>query len=108
MILAKIAIKNVMANKKRSFLLGFVIFLSTLVLLLSNGAMNGVEKQVTKGYRYLQAADVIVIWDNLKKIGNEDTARLLFLTNTSFNPTLDDDNQKALTQLNNFLNEHFA
>ncbi len=106
LIVAKIALRNVIASKKRSFLIGLVIFLSTFILLISDAMMNGVERQILKGYDNLQASDVVVMWDSLKKVGNDDTTRLLFLTNNSFDPKKDAENKRATDKLNSYLDEH--
>ncbi len=56
----KIAIRNVIINRKRTVLLGIVIFLSSLLLFLTDATMNGVYTQTLRGYVNLQSGHVAV------------------------------------------------
>ena len=57
-IILKIAVRNIRQNRKRSFLIGLTIFISSFLLLLSDAALNGIEKQVLRGYIPLQSGEV--------------------------------------------------
>ena len=103
-IIAKIAFRNILKDKRRSIVLGFVIFISFYVLMNSNAFMNGVERQVLKGYKNLQTADVVVIWENHKKIKPTDPERFVSITKTvSFDVAKNAENKKALDRLAVFL-----
>ena len=54
----RIAVRNVLKARRRSLLVALTIFISTLLLFISNFTMNGVETQVLKGYVNLQSGDV--------------------------------------------------
>jgi putative ABC transport system permease protein len=71
----RIAIRNVIQNRKRSLLVGSTIFISTLVLFLSDFTMNGVETQVIKGYINLQSGEVNVVGPELKGKRMSDPAK---------------------------------
>lgn len=106
-IVAKIALRNILLNKKRSLLIGVAIFLASFLLLFSNAIMNGVIIQVAKGLINIQSGNVAVVWENLKKISNTDATRLLFVANdSSFDVDKDAQNKEALTRLNSFLTDH--
>lgn len=77
-IILKIAIRNIRQNPKRSCLIGLTIFISSFLLLLSNAAMNGIEKQVLRGYITLQAGEVAVIWESLKEVNPLDPGKFLY------------------------------
>jgi putative ABC transport system permease protein len=103
LILLRIAFRNVIANRKRSFLIGLVIFISSFIMLASNALMNGAEKQILKGYYNLQAADVVVVWEALHKVSASDTTRLLFLRNNTFDPEQQAANAAATDALQAFM-----
>jgi ABC-type lipoprotein release transport system permease subunit len=90
-ILLKIAVRNIRQNRKRSCLIGLTIFISSFLLLLSNAAFNGIERQVLRGYITLQSGEVAVIWKGLKEVSPMDPGK--FLYDLSFQ--VDDDEQEA-------------
>lgn len=103
-IILKIAIRNIRQNQKRSCLIGLTIFISSFLLLLSNAAMNGIEKQVLRGYITLQTGEVAVIWARLKEVSPMDPGK--FLYDISFQ--VDDEeqetaNRRAIERLADYL-----
>lgn len=104
-IMAKIAFRNIVADRKRAFLIGVAIFISSFLLFLTNTTMNGTESQVLRGYINLQAGQVAVVWKDLKKVSNMDPGK--FIGNAaSFDITEDNANRRAIARLINFLNEN--
>jgi ABC-type lipoprotein release transport system permease subunit len=66
--------------------------------------MNGIEKQVLRGYITLQAGDVAVIWDSLKEVSPLDPGKFLY----DFSFSVDDEeqeaeNQRAMAKLRDYL-----
>jgi putative ABC transport system permease protein len=105
-IIFKIALRNVVANRRRSFLIGFVIFLASFLLIMANALSNGVDTQVGKSYFNIQAADAIAIWENAKRIDTHDASRLMFMQPNSFDMGKDAQNQKAIAAMNSFIEAH--
>ena len=105
-ISVKLAMRNVFANKRRSLLMGVVIFLTSFLLLAVNAMANGSGELVTKNYNNLQAADVIAIWENTKKESLQDGARLLFMQPNGFEFAKDAENKQAQERLAAFLKQH--
>lgn len=71
---------------------------------MSNAALNGIEKQVLRGYITLQSGEVAVIWKGLKEVSPMDPGK--FLYDISFQ--VDDDeqdveNRRALAKLGEYL-----
>lgn len=62
----RIALRNVLKSRKRSLLVASTIFISTLLLFLSDFTMNGVETQVLKGYVNLQSGDAAMVGPEIK------------------------------------------
>ncbi len=103
----KIAFRNVIANKRRSLLLGLAVFVSSFLLLFSSAALNGVKEQVSKGYMNLQSGDTIVLWEDHKKLSNSLPGRFIDTGNTvSFNIDKEEENLEAIERLDTFLDEN--
>ncbi len=108
LILLRIAFRNILMNKKRAFMIGFAIFISSFLLLVSNAFMNGANKQVMRGYLNIQSGDVSVVWAGLKNIKNNDASRLLFTAakNISFDIAKDKENRQSISELNKFVQKN--
>lgn len=105
-IILKIAFRNVLKNKRRSILIGLAVFICSFLLLLSNAAMNGVERQILRGYLNLQTAHVVVIWENLKMINPSESSRFVnVFENHSFDVDKDTANKAALKRLKAYLDK---
>ena len=102
MLIIKIALRNLAMNKWRSLLIGFALFTSSFLLLISNAAMNGVEDQVIRSYVHFQPGHVAVMWSGMKEISAKDASRFLHKL-VSYNPELGTDNLEAIAQLEQFL-----
>lgn len=102
-MITKIAIRNIVANRRRSFLIGFVIFIAAFLLLTANAFVNGVGYQVNKAYSQLQAGDVIVGWERLRNMEKTDATRLLFMGDNSFEVKNETENRQAMENLQRFL-----
>lgn len=100
--LIRIALRNVWAQKRRNALVGLAVMVSALLLLLSDAVMNGVTRQVLKGYLNLQSGHVAVVWAEMKNVKTNDAAR--FLTKLkSFDPIQADANRQAVRRLQEFI-----
>ncbi|MTI96795.1 MAG: FtsX-like permease family protein [Firmicutes bacterium] len=75
MIILKIALRNVLQNKRRSLLIGLTLFIISFMLLTSNAAMNGVENQVISGYVNYQSGHVAVLWSEMKDVNTSEPTR---------------------------------
>lgn len=103
-IILKLAWRNIRQNQKRSCLIGLTIFISSFLLLLSNAAMNGIEKQVLRGYITLQSGEVAVIWESLKEVNPLDPGK--FLYDLSFSVADEEQeaaNRRAIGRLQEYL-----
>ncbi|MDQ0059014.1 ABC transporter permease [Paenibacillus harenae] len=105
-MITKIAIRNIIANRRRSFLIGFVIFVAAFLLLIANAFVNGVGFQVNKAYSQLQAGDVIVGWESLEKMEKTDATRLLFMGANSFDVKKETENRQTMDVLKGFLDQN--
>lgn len=106
-VILKIALRNILMNRKRSLLIGFAIFCSSFLLFASNATMNGVEKQVLRGYLNLQSGEVAVMWEELKKTDHNEPQRFInVFESNSFDVQKNNLNKKALSRLQSFLNEN--
>lgn len=101
----RIAFRNVLLQRKRSLLIGFAVMLSALLLLLADVIMNGVDRQVVKGYVYLQAGHVTVLWEDMKDVDSMDSARFMYKLAT-FDPAKKGANGRALDRLAEFVQLH--
>lgn len=101
-IILKIAMRNIWQNRKRSCLIGLTICVSSFLLLISNAALNGIEKQVLRGYINLQSGEVAVIWEELKTVNPMDPGK--FLYDISFQVDKEEqENRQALAKLEEYL-----
>ena len=100
--LIRIALRNVWAQKRRNSLIGLAVMVSALLLLLSDAVMNGVTRQVLRGYLNLQSGHVAVVWSEMKTVKPNDAAR--FLTKLkSFDPAQAEANRQATQRLKQYL-----
>jgi putative ABC transport system permease protein len=108
-VLLKIALRNILANHRRSLLIGLAIFISTFLLLSSNSIMNGVARQTLRGYINIQTGHVAVMWEKLHRTDPNDLSRFINLFETnSFEVEKAALNQKSLDGLARFLREHHS
>lgn len=100
--LIRIALRNVWAQRRRNSLIGLAVMVSALLLLLSDAVMNGVTRQVLRGYLNLQSGHVAVVWSEMKTVKPDDAAR--FLTKLkSFDPAQAEANRQATRRLQQYL-----
>jgi putative ABC transport system permease protein len=99
----KIALRNVVQNKRRSLLIGVAIFFSCFILLFSGAVFNGVERQIYKSYKTFQSGDIVIIWENLKDV---DKSNYLRLFQSKFDYKKDDLNEKSIDLVNLYINRH--
>lgn len=107
-IIAKIALRNIILNKRKSVLIGFTLFFSTFILLFSSSAINGIQSQVTNGYVNIQTGDVIVMWKSLKEeTAKSDPGRFVNPIEThSFIPSEEVQNERAVQVMETYLVDH--
>ncbi len=101
----KIAFRNIVADRKRALLIGTAIFISLLILFLTNSSMNGIEKQVLRSYINLQSGDVAVMWKDLYNVSGMDAGKFLG-DSATFDIKKDSTNKKAIERLKLFLDEN--
>jgi hypothetical protein len=58
-VLCRIALRNLARNLGRSFVVGFAIFLSALLLLAGSAAFNGAEEQTLRSYMDITAGPLL-------------------------------------------------
>jgi ABC-type lipoprotein release transport system permease subunit len=97
LILIKIALRNVLKNKRRTLLIGLSIFISSLIFLAGNAMTNGAEKQIMKGYVNYQTGHVVVFWENVKEISPDRPERLF---GSRYDVKKDAENRRALANFN--------
>lgn len=102
-VLAKIAFRNILKNRKRAFLIGIPIFISCTLYLVASSTVNAAEAQILKGYVNYQAGHVVVFWQSVKDISPDDPSRLW---NSWFDMKRDTDNRASLSALDAFLEEN--
>jgi putative ABC transport system permease protein len=102
-VLIKIALRNVIKNKRRSLLIGLAIFISCFILLVSNAVGNGTAEAILSEYYYQQAGDVVLLWENAMKIENDSPSRIYI---SAFDADKEKQNKVALARLHEFLSQH--
>ncbi len=100
-----IALRNIKADKKKSFMIWLAIFMSMLTLVLSNFTMNGISKQVIKSYVNLQSGDIAVMWKKLADYSNMSSSKFFGAT-TNYDLDKKEENKEAISIANNFLKDH--
>lgn len=75
-ICLRIALRNIIQNRRRSVLIGIAVFVSCLILMVSDSIFNGVEEQILKSYKGLQSGDVVLIWKDAWDAPKSDMLRL--------------------------------
>ncbi|MDP4180287.1 MAG: FtsX-like permease family protein [Bacillota bacterium] len=105
-IILKIAFRNLILNRKRFFLIGSTIFLSSLMLLVSSAAINGVQTQILKSYINLQSGHITIVREEMKKVSDLDPMRLLFLKNGNYDPEKFYLDEKAQKRLNDYVDKY--
>jgi putative ABC transport system permease protein len=103
LVLVKIAIRNIIKNKKRSLLIGIAIFIPSLILLLTNAVFNGVEEQTLKSYINIQVGEVAVMWSKVKEFERDKPDRIY---NSHFDADRDEENRRELTAFYDFIAEN--
>ena len=100
-----IALRNLRADKKKSLMMWLAIFLSMMILILSDFTMNGVSQQVIKSYVNLQAGEVAVMWKDLADYSSMSSAKFLGV-NATYHLEEEDENKQAIEVVNDFLAKH--
>ena len=100
-----IALRNLRADKKKSLMMWLAIFLSMMILILSDFTMNGVSQQVIKSYVNLQAGEVAVMWKDLADYSSMSSAKFLGV-NAPYHLEEEDENKQAIEVVNDFLAKH--
>lgn len=103
MIYIKIALRNILKNRKRTALIGLTLLISCMLLLFSFSIGNGIHRQIVDKYRSFQSGDVAVLWSSVLKYDSSDPSRLFF---SNFDIKRDAENRKALKRLHGFLESH--
>ena len=101
--LVAIAFRNIIKNKKRSFLIGLAIFISCFILLLSDAFGNGTAAAILNEYYYQQAGDVVLLWEKALEIEKDSPSRIYL---SLFESEKVKENKKALAELGAFLRRH--
>ncbi|MDP4090205.1 MAG: FtsX-like permease family protein [Bacillota bacterium] len=96
----KIALRNILKNKKRTALIGLTLTSSSVLLLFSFAMSNGIARQILEKYKDFQSGDVTVLWSNVKEIESSDPSRLFF---SAYDARKDSENKAAIQHLNEFL-----
>lgn len=104
MPMARIALRNVTADRRRTALLSLSLSVSCFLLLAADGVGNGAGSQLLLRQRETQSGDVAVYWKNvLEEVDPSDPGRLLF---SAFDGLQDRANRAALAALDGFLAAH--
>ena len=103
MLFVKIALRNILKNKRRTILTGLPVFVSFSLLLLSSSIGNGIKNQIILQYKNFQSGDVAVIWKNAKDLSKDDPSRVFF---SKFDIHNNDENKKAISKFEEFLKTH--
>src|SRR5512142_2025211 len=75
----KISVRSVLADRRRTLLIGLSLFVSLSLLLFFDAVGNGAGGQLLHAHRVMQSADVVAIWRNvLDDVDPADPGRLLF------------------------------
>jgi putative ABC transport system permease protein len=100
----RIALRNVLADARRTALLALSVFVSCFLLLAADGVGNGAGSQLLLRQRDTQSGDVAVYWKNvLEEVDPSDPGRLLF---SAFDGKQDGANRRALSALDGFLDRY--
>ncbi len=102
--LLRIAVRSVLADRRRSLLIGLSLFVSFSLLLFSDAVGNGAGSQLLRTHRVTQSADVVVVWRNVRDdVDPADPGRLLF---SEPDGKTRRENQSAVTALDDFLSRN--
>lgn len=103
----KIAFQNFKRNRKKTIYVGIAVYISLMMLLMSNAFVNGMQKQITNAYINIQSGDVPVMWKD-----HYESSALLpgkFVnpnTTKTFEVDEDKDNKEAINVLDEYLEDH--
>lgn len=98
--LVQIAFGNIIKNRKRSVLIGLAIFISCFILLFSNAVGNGTSAAILNEYYYMQAGDVVLLWEKALEIEKDSPSRIYL---SLFESEKVKENKEALSALSAFL-----
>ncbi len=101
--LVQIAFRNVIKNRKRSLFIGTAIFISCLILLISDAFGNGTAAAITNEYYYQQAGDVVLLWQKALEIPKDSPSRIYL---SQFEAEKATENKRALAGASEFLRRH--
>lgn len=100
MIFFKIALRNLLKNKKRTILIGLTLVISCTFLLMSYAIGNGIGQQIMQKFRTSQSGDVAVVWEKVKELDVSDPSRLFY---SEYDIKHDQENKAAIQLLDTFL-----
>lgn len=103
MVYLKIALRNLLKNKKRTILIGLTLIISCTFLLMSYAIGNGIGKQIMQKFRTAQSGDIAVVWQKVKDLDVSDPSRLFY---SEYDIKQDKENKAAIQRLNTFLKAH--
>jgi ABC-type lipoprotein release transport system permease subunit len=104
--LLKIAFRSVLADRRRSLLIGLSLFVSCTLLLLADAIGNGAGTRLLGRHHAVSSGDVAVIWKNvLEEVDPSDPGRLSF---SQFDAKTDARNRAAISRFDEFLFLHAA
>lgn len=103
-VVIKIALRNILKNKRRNILLLLIIGLSSMVLFITSSLMNGVYEQALRGYVNLQSGHVAVEWESTRDKGSKSAGK--FLIDSTLDKNKMDENKEAIHILNKFIEKH--
>ncbi len=102
----KISVRSVLADRRRTLLIGLSLFVSLSLLLFFDAVGNGAGGQLLHAHKVMQSADVVAIWRNvLDDVDPADPGRLLFSEPDGKTRT---GNNEAVAALDAFLAENAA
>jgi ABC-type lipoprotein release transport system permease subunit len=100
----KIALRNVLADRRRTVLITLSLFVSSFLLLMADGIGNGADSQLLSRHRAVQSGDVVACWRNVRdEVDPSDPGRLLF---SEFDGKKKAENRAALGAFEAFLREN--
>ena len=97
----RIALRNVLADRRRTGLIALSLFVSCFLLLVADGIGNGAGAQLLSRHRAVQSGDVVAYWRNVREeVDPSDPGRLLF---SEFDGKKEAANRRAMAALEEFL-----
>lgn len=105
-IILNIVNRNILKSKASTILVGAVVFVLSLILLAATSLTNGIGAQMINSYKNIQAADIVVLWENIDEVSPMDPSKLLGTVQETFESDKDSENQEAIAKFNQYYEEN--